>query len=216
MSFFKPLASHKEYFSRHGQLVPYAKGQYLVTSFDDSLWVFYLESGLVRASFSFSNGSERLLGYFLPGQTFAQSGSFFRDSGGSLEYVAHEAVRAYRIPRQEFLTRLTTDAQFNADYVDLLLRNQIFLIERIVYQGEQHIEHKFLRWLLFMNKYYGHAVPEGRLIDIAINQDDIANFLHVTRVSVSKVLKKSCDQGLLRVDKKRITLLSVDAIQQRL
>jgi CRP-like cAMP-binding protein len=199
MSFFQYSKTHADFFVANGQKVTYPKERYLVTVHDESNWVFFLSSGQVQVLFGFTDGAERLIGYFLPGMTFAQSGSFYDDAGGSLEYKAITEVTAYRIPRQMFLAELATSKKFNAEYMDAILRNQIFLIDRIVYQGEHAIENKFLRWLCFMTKYYGE--PEGNLtkIMIKLSQEDIANFLHVTRVSINKLVSYHKAADLLTV-----------------
>lgn len=188
----------------NGQEVVYSKDRYLVSVHDESNWVFFLESGQIQVLFGFADGTERLIGYFLPGMTFAQSGSFYDDDGGSLEYRAATEVTVYRIPRQTFLTELANNKKFNAEYMDAVLRNQIFLIDRIVYQGEHTIENKFLRWLCFMAKYYGERTENICRIIIPANQEDIANFLHVTRVSINKLINHHKTTGLLTVSHKHI------------
>jgi CRP-like cAMP-binding protein len=60
-----------------GQMVNYRKGEYLANSHDINNWVFFLDQGLVSVGFNSENGDGKLIGYFIPGMTFAQSGSFF-------------------------------------------------------------------------------------------------------------------------------------------
>lgn len=216
MSFFAYAHAHADYFKKHGQKVTYRRGQFLVNMADDSPWVFFLEEGTVKVLFSLSDGSERLIGYFVPGLTFAQSGSFYADSGGSVEYVAVNSVVAWRLPRDTFLEALKNSTPVTADYTDMLLRNQIFLIERIVYQGEQSTRRKLLRWLLFMAKYYSDGGKDRRDITIPLTQNDIANFLHVTRVSVSTALRVLSQQDLVATSRNCLTIKSITAIKREL
>ena len=88
----------------------------------------------------------------------------------------------------------------------MILKNQIFLIERIVYQGENTVEKKFLRWLLFMMKYYGQESAGTCQIMIPITQTEIANFLHTSRVSVSNAMIPLCDKQVISITSKYITV----------
>lgn len=216
MGFFTYASTHEAFFKQNATLVKYNKGHFLVSSIDQYSYVYFLDKGLVKACFTLTDGSERLIGYFLSGMTFAQSGSFFQDSGGSLEYIVQEPSDIYRIERSKFLKQLTTESEFNAQYLDMVLRNQIFLIERIVYQGENGIENKFRRWLLFMAKYYGNGTEGGYEIPIKISQEDIASFLHVTRVSVNKMVKQHVDLGLMEIRKRCIYIPDIKNIQELL
>lgn len=206
MSFFQYLDVHAKYFKNHGQKITYPKDSFLVSIHDQSPWVFFLDSGTVQIIFGISSGTDRLIGYFIPGMTFAQSGSFYGNSSEALEYKAITPVTVYRILRQDFFQRLTNNSQFYMEYQDAILRNQIYLIDRIVYQGEQSIEKKFIRWIFFMIKYYSSESSNQYKIFVPLTQDDIANFLHVTRASINKLITHHKKAGLLSVKKKIITI----------
>lgn len=206
MSFFSYAHNHRSYFEAHGTRVGYKKGQYVVTPLDESPWVFFVLEGAVQASVVVDDGSERLIGYFMPGTSFAKSGSFFADDNGALEYIAKEKSVLLRLPRVEFLQQLRVDSDFNNEYIDLILKNQIFLIDRILYQGEVTLDTKFVRWVAFMVKYYSEPVGDSQRIVVQLNQQDIANFLHVTRVSVGKVVKKYSQLRAVKFSGKYMTV----------
>lgn len=214
--YFKFSEIHHRFFKKHGEKVMYDKDQHLAWQNDESGWVFFLAEGLVQVSFSFNDGTRRIIGYFVPGISFAQIGSFFEESDGRLTYAAKDSLIAYRVRRSDFLKELETDVAFSKDYLEMTLRNQIFLINRIVYQGEKGIHGKCARWLLFMSKHYGVRNPKNPLIrDIPINmtQDVIADFLHATRESINVILKKMQKEGLIAMKGKRISILDEQRIR---
>lgn len=216
-SFFHYAYEHESFFKQNGNRILYKKGQALVRPEDDNPWIYYLASGLVEVSFAFSTGDERLIGYFVPGHTFAQSGSFYQDEGGGLEFLATVPVETYRIPRDVFFSMLRKDAGFSYDYIQTLLKNQLFLIDRIVYQGEVTVYRKTLRWLLLMAKYYCDETNDNQYrIAVPLTHDTVGRFLHVTRESASKTLKRLAQDGLVSVEKKRITILDKAAIEAKL
>lgn len=207
MSYFKYYKHLESLFKNNGSQVKFKKNRYLVSSLENSQWVFFLEKGIVQAEFTLSNGTERLIGFFLPGMTFAQSGSFFDFNEGDLEYKAKSDVVAYRLQKDLFLQALSKDSEFNTEYIDLLLRNQIYLINRIVYQGAVDLESKFISWIIFMVKFYGQKNTHGYEFLIALNHYEIANMLHTNRVSINKLINKYKRLNIIKIDKHIITVI---------
>ena len=211
---FKYSKSHEAYFKAAGQKVFLKKAQYIVSPHERSGWVYFLAEGLVTVQFSFQDGTERLIGYFLPGMSFAQTGAFFDDSGGDLEYITSTSIVAYRMPFEQFLAHLDEDAEFNKDYIDWLLKVQVLLIERIVYQGEGTLRRKILRWMVFMAKYYGKPLEDGKTqIYIPVTRSTIASFLHVSREGVTKEMKLLEPKQVFEFNAK-ILVVDVAAIHQ--
>ena len=212
--FFKFLTHHEELFKSQGEELTYKKGQMLVWRKESSDWVYFLKSGTVKAAFTLQDGTERILGYFIPGMTFAQMGSFFADPSATLEYEAISTVQVYRLPRTVFLDAVANMPEINKEYVDQILRGQIALIERIEYQGEKGIKGKLVKWLLFMQKYYCSSEAKSCTFDIPLTHETVANFLHATRESVSKNINQLRRDGYITVKAKHITINDIDKLRK--
>ncbi|MCA9332166.1 Crp/Fnr family transcriptional regulator [Candidatus Saccharibacteria bacterium] len=214
--FFEFQKAHQKFFQQQGNRYLYKKGQYLVSSNDESSRMFFLHSGLVEASFSLSDGSSRIIGYFLPGMSFTKSGAFFDEYFSDIEYRAIVPSEVYCLSRDSFMQQLDKDQEFNAEYRTWLLKVQLLLIERIVYQGQNTIKKKLLGWLVFMCRYYGTPHNGGILIEIPITQSTMANFLHITRVSVGKEIRKLVSEGIIQTYGKELFVPDLDKLQQPL
>ncbi|MBY0328796.1 cyclic nucleotide-binding domain-containing protein, partial [Patescibacteria group bacterium] len=105
-SFFPYSQQFEDFFIENGEKVEYTKNQHLVWKKDESQWVFFLTKGLVRASFSFPDEMSRIIGYFVPGAIFAQSGSFIAQHDGALSYIAESSTTAIRIHRHDFISAI--------------------------------------------------------------------------------------------------------------
>lgn len=216
MSFFGYSKSHEDYFAKNGQRIVYGNKRYIVTSTDNDQWVYFLKEGLVRVSYTLLDGKERLIGYFVSGVTFAKSGSFFDSPDGALEYTTRDKSVLYRLPQDKFITELKKNEKLSSDYMNMVLRNQIYLIDRVVYQGENGIHRKLLRWLLFMAKYYGDIKNDSAQIVFSLSQEEIANFLHVTRVSVNNILSVYTNNGVIDIEGRKIYIPSIERIKKLL
>lgn len=214
--FFKYSKNFEYFFAEHGELVEYQKGQHLVWQKDDNAWMFFLKEGLVRVSFTFSDGSNRILGYFVPGHIFAQSGSFFDDRDGMLSYTAEQPLRVYRMKNKAGFELIQNDPVLMKEYLSMTLRNQIFLIDRVVYQGEKGLYLKCARWLLFMAKYYGQTNGATCEIAVPLTQETAANFLHTTRESLNGVFQQLSTEGHITISTKKIIINDLTRLRQLL
>ncbi len=200
----------------NGEPVEYGRGQHVVWRKEQSDWVFFLAEGLVRVSFSFPDKTDRIIGYFVPGAAFAQSGSFMEDYDGMLSYTSETASKILRMKRKRFLACLKSDSRLMSEYLGMTLRNQILLIDRIVYQGEKGLYGKCARWLLFMAKYYGKEDGSRCTIAVPLTQDTIADFLHATRESVNATLQRLIKEKHIAIVRKKISILNCGKLRKLL
>lgn len=214
--FFAFSHRFEDCFFEYGELVEYDKGQHIVWRNDKSEWVFFSQEGLVRVSFTLLDKSSRIIGYFPPGMVFAQSGSFWGEHDGTLSYTAELPTKIYRMKRQVFLKCLKDSPETMQEYLNMTLRNQIYLIDRVVYQGEKGLYAKCVRWLLFMAKYYGKSKGVACEITVPLTQDTAANFLHATRESVNVVLKQLEREKHIVLSSKHIRIADTKKLQQLL
>lgn len=215
-SIFRYSKTHEDFFSKHGEKITYKKGHLLIDRVTRSTYVYFLISGIIKSTFTSNDGTERLLGFFLPGTTFAQSGSFFDKPTEGIEYEVVEKCEVYRLKNQVFFNKLNNDNEFAIDYLQTVARNNLFLIERIVYQGEKDIRTKFIKWLIFMAKFYGQPVDSNLLtISVPMTQNTIANFLHSTRESVNKIIIDMKKAGLIDFNGKKIVICDLKKLESQ-
>lgn len=216
---FNPLEAQRAFFETHGQIVQFQKGHYIVTATNPSPWVFMIKEGHALSYSTFKDGTDRILSFIPPGMPFAQLGSFFSTDSSGLEYRSVGKSTIYRVPRELFIKELSKNKAFKDDYIQSLLRNQMHLVDRILYQGEKDIYTRTIRWILFMNKYYGAANDsEGASWTIAVplTQEIAGNFMYITRESVSGSFRKLTKQGLITTRKKLITIPDINALRAEL
>lgn len=211
--YFSYSKVHRDLFHQKGTKAVYKKGQLLVRGDEPSPWMFFLEKGMVKVSFAASDGTERLMGFFIPGMTFAQSGSYFSDPTGGLEYEATADVVTYRMQRDVFVKEANDNIKVLRDFTRRMQENHLYMVERLIGQGEKNIRDRCIRWLLTMAKYYGINDGGYRVIQIPLTQDQIACAIHATRESVSKTLKDLKKEKLMHTSKKRIYIRDIPNLQ---
>jgi CRP-like cAMP-binding protein len=210
------LNKHKAFFEAHGKPVRFKKHQKIASKEDIHPWVYYLEDGVVQVSFSYYNDDERLIGYFVPDMMFAQNRVLYEGDSGAIEYSTVTDVTALRVPYELYIKAVDSDHAICREYRESILHNQTYMIDRVIYQAEPNVEKKFLRWVLFMLKYYGNQKDGNHTIGLKLTQETIADFLFVSRETINKTLMHFVKQGIISVDKKYITLLDEQALHAQL
>lgn len=214
-SFIATPATIKAFFIEHGQRMYHGKKQTFVRADDPQPWVYFLDEGAVEASYVFDYSESKILGYFIPNTIFSQNKLFY-DSDGDLTYTTIEPTIIYRVHRDVFLREVDTNMQFMKEYLQNTLILRIFTTDMVIYQGEPTAARRAIRWLLLMAKYYGEACGKGVQIQVPLTHEVIANFLHISRESVSKTLRDFVRDGYISIDKKLITIHGIDSLKQLL
>lgn len=214
--FFTRPARIERTFREEGERIVYAKNQHLVWNKDESAYVFFMADGIAHAHFATADGTKRIIGYFVPGMTFAKKESFWGTVDETLSFTTDVPTTIYRLKRTNFLQHLSTDQSFATEYTAQLLRMQVFYLDHIVSLGEKTLYLKCVRWLLLMAKCYGDGVNERIVINIPLTQDAIAGLLQTTRESTNVTLKELTAQGLIIMEHKHITIPNVTKLQKLL
>lgn len=72
---------------------------------------------------------------------------------------------------------------------------------------------RVVRQLLGLAARYGTADAGGIRIDLRLTQDDLASLAGTTRETVNRVLAQLRDQGLIRVERARVSLLNLSQLE---
>jgi CRP-like cAMP-binding protein len=160
----------------------------------DSLWE--IERGFVRTFTYLEDGTTVGLGVWGPGDFVGK---------------ALSKLEPYQI---ECLTQVEAvivpiDGWYQLK--DILLAHMQQAEELMVIRSYKKVEMMLVKLLMWLSKKFGSEVNEGRLIDMRLTHEDLANLLSTTRVTVTRVLGDLEQQGLInRLPLHRIVLREED------
>ncbi|MEO8691849.1 MAG: Crp/Fnr family transcriptional regulator [Candidatus Saccharimonas sp.] len=204
--------SHRKFFINTGRRVEYPKGQIMSWPDDQQSWVYFLDVGFIRTSCSYADGSENVLGYLRPGSTFSQSSASFNHGGRlEMEFYATQDCAIYRVKVEDFWNELQVNQIFSNDYLVMQLRDEMMMVDHIIWLGEHDLERRFIRWALMMAKFYGKAEKEGGvIITVPQTQTEVAAWLSVRRETAGKMIRNFVASGHISLKAKclRVTNLS--------
>lgn len=160
----------------------------------DSLWK--IENGFVQTFTYLEDGTTIALGVWGSGDMVGQPLS---------------KLDPYQI---ECLTPVTaTIVPIDGWYqlTDVLLTHLQQAEELIVIRSHKKVEIMLVKLLIWLSKKFGSEIDQGRLIDMRLTHEDLANLIGSTRVTVTRILGDFEQQGLIdRLSLHRIVLRQED------
>lgn len=160
----------------------------------NSLWK--IEAGFVRTFTYLENGTTVALGLWGPGDIVGKSLS-------KLEPYQMECltkVEATTLPIEEWHYATET-----------LLAHIQQAEELMVIRSYKKVDTMLIKLLAWLSKRFGSEVEKGRLIDMRLTHEDLAEMLGSTRVTITRILGQFEQEGLIdRLSLHRIVLKEED------
>ena len=173
-----------ELLSRFGQSLACKRGEYLFRQGDENKNFYLIHSGLLKAYYQSEDGKENIKSFLLAGDIIGSIKGFLGDHGCSFNLVCAEDAQ---------LTEIDFDLIQNQSKNDLELANEIiaFLLRFAMKKETREYE---LLCLEPEARYRKLLETSPNLID-KVTQNEIALFLGVTPVGLSRIKKRVQQNG---------------------
>lgn len=212
--YFAPKPVINDFFQENGELVSYQVGHFVIHQKDEYGYMSLLTKGVVRATCSFDEELERTVVYIIPNTILGQPGANYGFKEGRLNFIAETPITVFRVRKELFMKRIKENALFSSEYVGMLQRNQIALLNRIASLSAKGVDAQCAHLLNFMRLYYGVRKGNTCEIIVPLTQTAIAEMIFATRESVNGAIKNLIDGKIIRSDKKKVTILNIKKLEQ--
>jgi CRP-like cAMP-binding protein len=184
MSIYTPIRTSTEPLRRRlfnrGDLIP---------PYQNFLW--RIERGVVRTSTWSSQGQAIALGYWGPG-----------------DIVGHplSRVKPYQIECSTSVEMILLPSGLWEQALELMFKH-IQQMEGMLSIVQRHpAEVRLWQFLVWLADKFGRDVDTGRLLDLPLTHQEIAEAIHLTRVTVTRMLQQFESEGRLRRHQRRLIL----------
>jgi CRP-like cAMP-binding protein len=188
-------------------------GQVLIAQGQVLNGLYVIGAGSVEVGSIHDDGRRYVRRYAQPGMLFGLV-SVLDGEGSPYSYTAHEPTTILFIPKAAFLSILSRHAELWPSVAHHLASFQRMALATIDEHMFETLQIRLARALVSLAKVYGTHDAVGVAIRIRMTQDNVASLLGVSRQSVSKELKRLEQNGLIRIDYGRITLIDPEAIER--
>ena len=186
----------------------YAPGAVIFLEGDVNTGLYSVHSGWIKVVKFSLDGREQVLRYFGPGEIFSEIGIFLARPNPATA-IALERTALWRLHR-------STLQPLFAAHPDLLLHVMANMADRIAYLAEMvadlslhTVEVRLARLLL-------EAAADGTLVRQSwLTQAELAARLGTVPDVLSRALRTLADAGLIRFDRRQITILDRPSLLQR-
>lgn len=192
----------------------YKPGEVIFQQDDPGQTFYIIQTGLVKIYLPSEEGGEAVLTILVPGEFFGEL-SLFDGAPRSATAAAIEPTETLLLDREDFLQFLREHPEASLT-VFAVLASRLRKADGIIADAAfLDVQARIAKKLLQLADSFGKKV--GNQIDIEINfsQQDLGAMVRATRESVNRSLAAMEMAGLIALDRRRITILRPDLLQQR-
>lgn len=188
-------------------IAPFEAGQEVVGDGDPTESYFLVIRGMFRAVKFTRDGRRQVFAFYMPGDICGLE----PDAVHKLSIEAVDAAAMAVLPRRVCRVRMNDDVRLNAALFDGATRALTLSIDHMMMIGRSSAEER-LAWFLIMFSARS-AGSEGNVLDLAMQRQDIADYLGLTIETVSRTFTLFRDRGFLKLPRKRrVEIVRPDAL----
>jgi CRP/FNR family transcriptional regulator, cyclic AMP receptor protein len=192
----------------------FASGDRLMHQGEPGDRVLILLEGHVKASNVDSRGREMVLSFRGPGDVLGEL-TFVRADARSSNVTAIEPVEARALAASEFRAYLVDSPAAALTLIDAMSRRFRDANSKRAQFGDLDTVGRVAARLIELGGRYGDQTDAGVEIRLPITQDDLGSWTASSRAGVAGALRTMRDLGWITTERRRITLVDVEALEQR-
>ncbi|MGA7712250.1 MAG: Crp/Fnr family transcriptional regulator [Rhizomicrobium sp.] len=190
-----------------------AAGAFVFSRGDVGEHLFVIDKGHVRIVASASDGREVVLNLLGPGTVFGEM-AFTDGRERTADAVTTEASELLALSRRRLLPLVVSQPE-------LVLQLMAALCERARWLAEAYEDSAFLdlparlaKRLLVLSRSFGYDTPQGRRLVVSLPHREIAAHMNVTRESISRLVQKLQQDGIIEERRGVMVLKDVPRLEQ--
>lgn len=182
----------------------FKKGQQIYTPADTQKDLYIIRKGLIKI-YTIKNGKESVLELLKVGDVF---GGFFNVNSDNLAVYAEalEESNVCKLQYQVFLNILEEYPSLATSIIQDLSQRLTTAQERITNITTGNAEETIFNELKRMAKLFGSKTPQGYELHMKLSHQQIADFVGLTRESVSHSLKRLSDDNRIIKENSRLVV----------
>lgn len=189
------------------------KGELLFNVGDTSDHLFVVLQGRIRVWAVAASGAEVTLNVLSDGAVFGEIGMLDageRTAGAS----AMMPTQLLAVSRSSFFNAMETDPQLARNAIALLCNRLRWTSARMEDATLRQGPERLARLLQHLCRDHGKKTPRGIELTIKLTQGELAQWTAMSRESLNKLLNRWIDDGLLFQDQGRLTVRSLEALEE--
>lgn len=194
----------------HYQIRNFSKNEVIVVAGEQVRNLYIILSGSVKGEMIDYSGKTIKIEDIEAPKPLAPAFLFGRENKFPVTVTANNNGKILIIPVPEFLKLLQLHTQLLQNYLNNISTRAQFLSQKLHFLSFKTIKEKVAHFLL------KQAGTEFHSIKLKNTQQQLADLFGVTRPSLARVLSEMQKEGLIKIEKKTVTLLHKDQLNELL
>lgn len=181
---------------------PYREGQHIFREGDEFNAIAGIRAGTVKTYVTDLAGREQVLGFFLPGEVIGLNA--ISRSRYPCNAVALDTVQLCRFSFPRMATLATRMPGLQQQLFRLLSED---IGKASLLAGDFAADERMAAFLIGLARRYAARGLSQTRIRLPMARTDIANYLRLAAETVSRVLRRFQDEGIVRVERREVEIL---------
>lgn len=175
----------------------YDKGEIIIAANEQMHAIFILNEGVVKINKRYQD-KEQIL-YLLTENEFFGETNLFAQTNSNMNVVALTKTVLCTISKADFERLVYKYPSIGLKMLEEITHRLIKTQQLIENTGFKPIEDRIVVMLKEFAPKYGKEADKGTLIELPLNREELANYLGLTRETISRKLAKMDKEGLIKI-----------------
>lgn len=190
-------------FASQGRTKHFPEGHLIYLQDTNATCFYYLKSGKVKSFIQSEDGNERVLNIYTEGSIFGEA-AFFDELPRISSAITQSSCEVVSIDKKTVEKHFTQSPELALSMINYLARTVRLLSNQVDDMAFRPASQRVARYLM------NHTDCKGKVLT---TQEDIANSISTSRVTVSRILGKFAEKGLLTTSYGEIILNDLDGLE---
>lgn len=210
-----PMGLEEKDITRLDQIIsrskPHHRNDYLFREGDTFKGIYAVKTGSIKTYISREDGSDQVLGFHLPGEIIGLDAIETGVHGCTAKVLETTAVCL--IPYEK-LEKLSVEIPSLQHQMFRLMSREISNESNmLILLGKRNADERLATFLLSLSHRYKQRGFSATEFNLSMSRNEIGNYLGLAVETVSRLFTRFQDEGLLKVERKHIELLDLEALQ---
>lgn len=190
---------------------PLHRGDYLFRSGERFRSLYVVKTGSVKTYAPSEEGGEQVLGFHLPGELIGLDAIEKEAHACSAKVLETSAI--CEIPFHRFEELSCSIPSLQHQMYRLLSKEIVHDTEMLLLLGKKSADERLAAFLISMSRRLRKRGLSPTDFYLSMSRHEIGNYLGLAVETVSRLFTRFQDEGLLKVDRKHVELLDLDALE---
>lgn len=190
------------------------RGEKLFMAGDRFSAVYILHSGSAKSFVISENGEQQVTGFHLPGDLLGVDGLDNYTHAYSIEMLETSSV--CELLMADLDQMMAASWSLRHRFLSLMGRAVVDGQQMLLTLGKLNAEQRFARFLLALSARYAALGASPSEFNLTMSRYDIANFLGLVVETVSRLIRRFQEQGVIEVRRRWIHILDAEGLREYL